>query len=332
MMSHHTSEKTKTVQQEHDWVSPYPQGMSYQELDRLHMSPQDRFLTYIYDNEQENAITYLKEHPEFDVNYQDSNGYPPLHIATQYLYFELVEELLKHHAEIHFVDKNANSALHYGCSTVSTKISQLLLDNGADIHAKNAQGETPLFVAAIYGITEQMDFLVSRGAYIHTKNKKGDTILIAVAKAGKSYDTTPGLSYFLEKGLDPNAKNMDGNTALHYCVQNADYEGLALLLKYGANPLIKNNKGQTVLDCFKESAGAFLATKQRDPKIEYKYQKTAQILEEAVKNAEIKKRRSEKILWLFCSVAQLKNKISDCFSKPKERTRPQPLVRSYDRN
>jgi uncharacterized protein len=51
----------------------------------------------------------------------------------------------------------------------------------------------------------------------------------------------------LDKGVNPNSKDSDGETALHYAALKGRTEVVMLLLKKGANPNIKDKDGGTPL-------------------------------------------------------------------------------------
>ncbi|WP_353273619.1 tetratricopeptide repeat protein [Wolbachia endosymbiont (group A) of Agelastica alni] len=70
-------------------------------------------------------------------------------------------------------------------------------------------------------------------------------------KQGK-YDKA--LKVFLEKGADLNAKNNDGETALHWAAKGGYQELVQLLLSKQADPNIQDNNGKTPLDLAKEKS------------------------------------------------------------------------------
>ena len=67
-----------------------------------------------------------------------------------------------------------------------------------------------------------------------------------IIKASKKKDIE-AVSKFLSKGIDPNLRDKDGNTALHYASLNDSKDIVQLLLDRGADIEAKNKKGETAL-------------------------------------------------------------------------------------
>jgi len=125
-----------------------------------------------------------------------------------------------------------------------------------------AEGTTPLMRAAKNGDTAAMRVLMAHGANAGLKQKNGTTALMLASGVGrgqgvfaKDYATEAELlaavtfliELGVESGVDVNAANDAGQTALHIAAQASD--GIVkYLAEHGANLEAKDKQGRTALD------------------------------------------------------------------------------------
>lgn len=114
-----------------------------------------------------------------------------------------------------------------------------------DLEARDGQGNTAVIAASEdSGNASEEDraecirLLVQAGANVNAKNNEGDTAL---------HETflTAVEKTLLQLGADVNARNKDGETPVFTTVDN---DAIALYIQHGANLSIRNAKGQTAME------------------------------------------------------------------------------------
>jgi len=66
--------------------------------------------------------------------------------------------------------------------------------------------------------------------------------------AAEGYNHPEVVELLLEHGANPNVRDYDGYTPLHYAVEGCHVDVARVLLDHGADPTIRNNNGMTPLD------------------------------------------------------------------------------------
>lgn len=155
-------------------------------------------------------------------------------------------------------DKFGNTPLLIAYKNDSESMAKDLVNAGANILVMNDAHETLLHSAAYHGYTyryfDNYDYgyhefhrnliarMIENGLDVDTaRDVDGKTPLhIALLHADVSF-----VKLLLMYGADPNKKDFEGNTALHYAAYNP--EKVKLLLKNGADIALKNNRGRSVV-------------------------------------------------------------------------------------
>lgn len=166
-------------------------------------------------------------------------------------------------------------------------VARMLLDHGADANAKLTAmppyrakldrgndfmfqaGATPLLRAAKAADLPAIKLLLERGADPKLgTNRTGITPLLAAAGVGTNESDSTGrqktqqdaiaaLQIFLDRGLDLNAPDNSGRTALHGAALQGYNDVIKFLAAKGAAFDAKDNKGFTPLDVALGKAGGF---------------------------------------------------------------------------
>jgi len=166
----------------------------------------------------------------------------------------------------------------------SLDLIKLLLDKGANVNAqlKKQQpyrakldrgedtmlttGTTPLLRAAKASDIHAMRVLLARGADPKLATRAGITPLMAAAGLGSKEEDSTGrfkteeeaieaIQLCLDAGVDINAANGQGQTALHAAAQKGYDRVVQFLADHGANLSVKDRQGKTPLDAALGLAG-----------------------------------------------------------------------------
>jgi hypothetical protein len=179
--------------------------------------------------------------------------------------YDIARLLIEHGADIEMCDESGEPLLHqvtacaaaYGDITPGTyEFFKYFLTRQPDVQAIDKNGYNLLDKAMGLGrmvlrvnsaTLDVVKSLVDLGLDPTKVQSNGVTYLHFAAARG----SVEMVRYFLEKGIDPNAKTQDGDAPLHWAVTGyylSRAEVIECLLKAGADPQAKDSKGMTVLE------------------------------------------------------------------------------------
>lgn len=161
------------------------------------------------------------------------------------------------------IDDLGHTALHWATAMGDISVVKTFLDLNADARARNARGETPLIRGVIFtnnhdkGTTGQLVDLLKDTLCI--QDNYGCTVLHHVAATTNSRSRTRAARNYLEVLLHKlyqilpsqqfgdflNARDHQGDTALHIVARNLAKKCIRTLLGRGAQTDIPNNSGET---------------------------------------------------------------------------------------
>jgi ankyrin repeat protein len=166
-----------------------------------------------------------------DVNMVDDDSDNILMIAALHAQPEIMALLLKKGAKPDGRNKAGQTALMW-CTDEKAKVESLL-KYGADVNAVSNSGNTALLIGCVgTNRYEIVKFLIDKGADPLAKNRNKETTLIRAAQFGD----TATISLLLRKGVEVNAKEQGGTTALYQAIFNSNREVALQLLESGADP------------------------------------------------------------------------------------------------
>jgi ankyrin repeat protein len=173
------------------------------------------------------------------------SGETPLMEAARRGNLATVRALLSKNANPNARESNGGqNALMWAVSQRQSAVIEELLKHGADVQAASKTGFTPLMFAAQQGDEDSARILLRAGAKPNDAQPKTGLTPLMIASAMAN---TKAVDVLLDNGADPNLADANGYTSLHRVVRDSDY-GINLgakdatltivksLLKHGANP------------------------------------------------------------------------------------------------
>ncbi|XP_022240507.1 protein phosphatase 1 regulatory subunit 12B-like isoform X2 [Limulus polyphemus] len=207
-----------------------------------------------------------------DINTANVDGLTALHQACIDDNLNMVEFLVEHGCDVNRGDNEGWTPLHATASCGFVSIAKYLLENGASVAAVNNDGELPIDIAESEEMEELLqaeidklgidcdaarteeenlmmkdaqEFIVNKQDYNSKIHPKTGATALHVA-AAKGYIKV--LSMLIKAGLELNAQDNDGWTALHAAAHWGQREACELLADNLANMDIQNFVGQTCFD------------------------------------------------------------------------------------
>jgi ankyrin repeat protein len=180
-----------------------------------------------------------------DPNAPLMSGETPLMEASRRGNLATVRVLLSNHANPNTRESNGGqNALMWAVSQRQSAVIEELLKHGADVQAGSKTGFTPLMFAAQQGDEDSARILLRAGAKPNDAQPKTGLTALMIASAMAN---AKAVDVLLDNGADPNLADASGYTSLHRVVRDSDY-GINVagkdailtivksLLKHGANP------------------------------------------------------------------------------------------------
>ncbi|XP_071247046.1 caskin-1-like isoform X4 [Salvelinus alpinus] len=219
-----------------------------------------------------------------NVNFQDTDGFAPLHHAALSGNLELISLLLESQAAVDIRDQKGMRPLHYAAWQGKAEPMKTLLKSGSSVNGQSDEGQIPLHLSAQHGHYDVSEMLLQHQSNPCIVDNAGKTpldlacefgrvgvvqlllnsnmcVALLELKPGDSTDpngTSPLhlaaknghidiIRLLIQSGIDINRQTKAG-TALHEAALCGKTEAVRLLLDSGINAAVRNTYSQTALD------------------------------------------------------------------------------------
>ena len=187
-----------------------------------------------------------------DLNQKDEDGYAPLHHACENGHEDMVRKLLENKAKVNLLTA-ASLLSPMACLVIGRldnkvtepellKIISILRKAGGDINPSTEEAVPPIKAVIARGNMELLDFFMTLHVHIFVEDSDKRTMLHHAA-LNPNENSLPITEFLVERGLDVNVQDSDGNTPLHLALSPFQQDVAKYLINSGADPEIKNWKG-----------------------------------------------------------------------------------------
>lgn len=220
------------------------------------MSERIDFLLTLQSNKPAEVASMLK-FGTIDVNEPMRGGGSPLQAAAGLGRVEIAELMLNAGARINDADKRGDTALHLAIANRQPAVAELLIARGADLNVRNDQQRTPLALAVLQKSDRATLALIRGGASLEDRAVVLQVAAMSVAAlqllkernveigalvedetplhvAARRVDDAELVRALVRAGVQRNAIDRNGATAVHFCASSGFENSLRALIENGA--------------------------------------------------------------------------------------------------
>ncbi|MEM8969111.1 MAG: ankyrin repeat domain-containing protein [Bacteroidota bacterium] len=184
-----------------------------------------------------------------DLNAKDDNGNGVFNYMARSGNKEMLDKLIEKGVDYQGLNAIGGNAMLFasqgnrGSSIPPLSFFEYLEGLGIEPNVTTNESATPLHsLASRAENTEVISYFIDKGVDVDQANKEGNTPLMYAA----AYNDPPIVEFFIEKANDINAYNEGGETALTRAVDNNWAKVVDLLISKGADINVKDKKGNTL--------------------------------------------------------------------------------------
>ncbi|OBT76495.1 hypothetical protein VF21_03944 [Pseudogymnoascus sp. 05NY08] len=163
---------------------------------------------------------------------KDDNGQTALHYAAKRDFTDGIKILVDYGVYIDILDNYGFSPYLWAVIAGKNMATHLLLSLGVGVDSTSADGRSALGWAASLGHSLLTELLVKNGADVMSMTQ--NTQLVPLEEAAACGDLFT-VRLLLSSGADPNYRDREGWSAIHWAAEEGHFDVVLLLLKHGSN-------------------------------------------------------------------------------------------------
>ena len=191
------------------------------------------------------SVAYALLDEVVDVGKPLDDGRTPLMLASKFGMYDMARDLIDAGVDVNARNINNGTALMYSAISGDIPTVDLLLQQGANVNMTAKFGWSALMVAAAKGHAEVIDKLIVAGADANGQDTYDWSPLMRASFAGYTAAVESLLQF---QGIDINAIDDNGATALHHATTNEHMGVIFVLLENDAMVSIEDKFGMTPMD------------------------------------------------------------------------------------
>lgn len=251
-----------------DQLTILKEFMPIEEIDSLSIHQTREWLELCkYKHNDSEALTYIAKFGDIEKldkylrmkgkSYQDLedikdiNGNSLLHLAIENSNQKIADHLISNSINLNSQNKQKNTPLHISINKGDITTFKKLIAAGTNQSLANSNGLNPLQLAS----NQNIDFfqkVLDCGVELEATNKQWQTTLQYTIETNDFEKTR----ILVQKGADINATDIEGYSALHYAVRNAENidntRAIKLLLEASTDSNLRNQDPQTFINYAKD--------------------------------------------------------------------------------
>lgn len=182
--------------------------------------------------------------------YAVNNDYTLFESAIRNNDVNAIQNLVSSGADVNSEDDQGLTVLMCSVATPhSLDITRMLLEAGANVNARTEGGASALSYAVFIGDTEAVRMLLEAGANVNIRDSLGRPFLNNVVQVQDNSDV---ICLLLNAGVDIDAQDPIGTTALIQAARAKNSVAIDLLIEYGADATIFDRHQKRAVDYITE--------------------------------------------------------------------------------